>query len=44
MDLGTVKKKIAMKNYENVEDCLEDIVLIWENAKLYNPKEHVTLH
>jgi hypothetical protein len=38
MDLGTVKKKIALKNYENVEDCLEDIVLIWENAKLYNPK------
>jgi hypothetical protein len=41
MDLSTVKKKIATKMYENVEDCLEDIVLIWENAKTYNPKEHV---
>ena len=43
MDLSTVKKKIATKMYENVEDCLEDIVLIWENAKTYNPKEHVLL-
>lgn len=38
MDLSTVKKKIATKSYENVEDCLEDINLIWENAKTYNPK------
>lgn len=38
MDLSTVKKKIANKNYENVEDCLADINLIWENAKTYNPK------
>lgn len=43
MDLSTVKKKLACKNYENVEDCLEDIALIWDNAKLYNPKEHVHL-
>lgn len=41
MDLSTVKRKIATKSYENVEDCLEDINLIWENAKTYNPKEHV---
>jgi hypothetical protein len=38
MDLSTVKKKIGSKTYEYVEDCLEDINLIWENAKLYNPK------
>lgn len=41
MDLGTVKKKIFNNNYENVEDCLEDIYLIWRNAKIYNPKENV---
>lgn len=38
MDLGSVRKKLNTKNYENVEDCLEDIMLIWDNAKLYNPK------
>lgn len=44
MDLSTVKNKLGKKLYENVEDCLEDINLIWENAKLYNPREHVILN
>jgi hypothetical protein len=43
MDLSTVKNKIAAKKYEYVEDCLEEINLIWENAKTYNPKEHVNI-
>ena len=42
MDLTTVKKKVGNGNYEFVEDSLEDIHLIWQNAKIYNPKEHVT--
>lgn len=41
MDLSTVKRKLNTYNYENVEDSLEDINQIWQNAKTYNPKENV---
>ena len=43
MDLGTVKRKAETNRYEYVEDCLDDINLIWANAKLYNPKDNVPL-
>jgi len=35
MDLGSVKRKLA-KNYKYVEDCLDDIQMIWDNCKRYN--------
>ena len=41
MDLTSVKKKVDSNKYEYVEDGLDDINLIWANAKIYNPKEHV---
>ena len=43
MDLGTVRKKVSLGQYEHVEDALEDIQLVWGNAKTYNPREHVCI-
>jgi len=36
MDLAKVKKNLKGGNYKSVEDCLEDIQLIWTNCKTYN--------
>ena len=36
MDLGTVFKKLQSNKYKCVEQCLEDIQLIWDNCKTYN--------
>ena len=38
MDLGTVKRKVNIGDYQTVEDCLDDIQLIWDNCKTYNAK------
>ena len=37
MDLGTVKQKIEGQQYNSVEECADDIRLIWDNCKRYNP-------
>jgi hypothetical protein len=29
MDLGTVKKKLNLNQYDTVEACLADIQLVW---------------
>ena len=36
MDLGTVKQKIERQGYMSVEQCADDIRLIWSNCKRYN--------
>ncbi|CAD8094714.1 unnamed protein product [Paramecium sonneborni] len=36
MDLGTVQRKLNSNTYKTVEECLDDIQLIWDNCKLYN--------
>lgn len=36
MDLGTVAKKLQGSKYRTVEECLDDIQLIWDNCKTYN--------
>ena len=36
MDLGTVKKKIENGSYSLVQDCANDIRLIWKNCMTYN--------
>ncbi|CAK95016.1 unnamed protein product (macronuclear) [Paramecium tetraurelia] len=36
MDLGTCSKKLQNSEYKHVEECLDDIQLIWDNCKLYN--------
>jgi hypothetical protein len=36
MDLSTVKTKLAENRYSSVQDCLNDIQLIWDNCRAYN--------
>ena len=36
MDLSTVKSNLQSGIYEYIEECLDDIQLIWDNCKLYN--------
>lgn len=36
MDLSTVQKKLQGNKYRGVEDCLDDIQMIWDNCKVYN--------
>lgn len=36
MDLGTVKRKLERRSYDNANECAEDIRLIWTNCKTYN--------
>ncbi|CAD8092949.1 unnamed protein product [Paramecium sonneborni] len=36
MDLGTVQQKLNNNLYKTVEECLDEIQLIWDNCKLYN--------
>ena len=36
MDLGTVKEKLSSGKYQNEDECVADIRLIWHNAMLYN--------
>ncbi len=40
MDLGTVRKKIDRGEYLTRAQCLDDIGLIWENAKTFNKPGH----
>jgi len=37
MDLLTVSKKFKEDKYTRVEEVLDDIQLIWDNCKTYNP-------
>lgn len=45
MDLGTIQTKLKdkEKKYKTVEHVLNDIQLVWDNCKLYNPRESVKL-
>lgn len=37
MDLSTVNKKFKDERYGGVEEALDDVQLIWDNCKAYNP-------
>jgi hypothetical protein len=37
MDLSTVMKKLKEERYSRVEEGLDDLQLIWDNCKAYNP-------
>ncbi len=41
MDLSTVKKKFFGLKYGNVEECLDDIQMCWDNCKTYNAEGSV---
>lgn len=36
MDLTTVKNRLLDDMYNSREECIQDIRLIWKNAKMYN--------
>jgi len=36
MDLSTVKNKLNNGSYTLIEECIEEIQLIWDNCKKYN--------
>ncbi len=40
MDLGTVRKKIDRGEYATRSQCVDDIFLIWMNAKTFNAPGH----
>jgi len=37
MDLSTLQRKMKGEHYTKVEDVLDDVQLIWDNCKAYNP-------
>lgn len=36
IDLSTVHKKLHSNKYRVVEECLDDLQMIWDNCKVYN--------
>ena len=36
MDLDTVKQNLNHNHYNNVEEALQDIRVIWENCRTFN--------
>ena len=42
-DLGLIKLKLEKNEYENIQEFLNDIQLVWDNCHTYNPPmNHVT--
>lgn len=41
MDLNTARRNLTKNLYDNLEDVLDDIQLIWNNCKLYNEQGSV---
>jgi hypothetical protein len=41
MDLGTISKKCNEDQYIYVEEVLDDMQLVWDNCKSYNPPNSV---
>ena len=37
MDLGTIEKKLEARSYSNPGEFVDDIRLVWANARRYNP-------
>eukprot|EP00475_Leptophrys_vorax_P030560 TRINITY_DN4587_c0_g1_i1.p1 TRINITY_DN4587_c0_g1~~TRINITY_DN4587_c0_g1_i1.p1 ORF type:complete len:391 (+),score=85.69 TRINITY_DN4587_c0_g1_i1:217-1389(+) len=41
MDLGTIRQKLTSGKYENIYEFQADVMLVWYNAKTFNPSGHV---
>lgn len=41
MDLGTVKGKLQRGGYQNLDDCVAEISLVFDNAMCFNPPGHI---
>eukprot|EP01017_Pseudomicrothorax_dubius_P013077 TRINITY_DN1563_c0_g1_i2.p1 TRINITY_DN1563_c0_g1~~TRINITY_DN1563_c0_g1_i2.p1 ORF type:complete len:234 (-),score=46.53 TRINITY_DN1563_c0_g1_i2:112-813(-) len=39
MDLGTIRKNLKANKYKYVEECINDIQLVWDNCKTYNKED-----
>lgn len=37
MDLSTVRKHLVNSEYQNLDEFIYDVQLIWDNCKAYNP-------
>ena len=37
MNLLKVQDKLKAREYHTIEEVLDDIQLVWDNCKLYNP-------
>ena len=44
MDLGTIAKKLKRLVYVNRDAFRRDVMLVWENARRFNPPGHKILH
>ena len=40
-DLGTIERKVSHNEYKTFEDFVDDVQLVFDNARLYNPEESV---
>lgn len=43
MDLSTIHRKLREQRYRTVEEVLDDIQLIWDNCRCYNPTNSVKI-
>ena len=43
MDISTIKRKLKNGAYNDFDEVVADVMLIWANCKLYNP-EHLLVH
>jgi hypothetical protein len=41
MDLGTITDLLRADQYRYVEEALDDLQLVWDNCKTYNPPHTV---
>jgi len=41
MDLRTIERKVSHNEYKTLEDFVDDVQLVFDNARLYNPEESV---
>ena len=43
MDLGTVRRNLLNNKYKFVEECLNDLQMIWDNCMSYNAEGSVQI-
>lgn len=40
MDLGTIRRKMDNGVYKTRRSCIDDVMLVWNNALTFNPPMH----
>lgn len=41
MDIKTITEKLVKKEYKTAQEAIDDIMLIWDNCKIFNGKKTV---